>query len=135
MTRTTPFVEHVVEIMRAFGPVTARAMFGGWDLYHDGTFFALIAEETLYLKTDDGNAGEFEALGLEPFVYPKKGGESVVMHYRRAPEDALESAQVMARWARSAYGAALRAAARKARKAPTRAAAASARAKPRPRRG
>jgi len=109
MPKPTPFVEHVVEMMRRFGPVSARAMFGGWGLYHDGVFFALIAEETLYLKTDDENVREFEARGLEPFVYPMKSGESITMRYRRAPEDALESAEVMARWAKSAYGAALRA--------------------------
>src|SRR2546423_2098167 len=135
MPRSSPFVEHVVETMRRFGAVEARAMFGGWGLYHDATFFALVLDDTLYLKADDANDAEFDARGLEACVYPMKSGDSIVMRYRRAPEDALEDADVMARWARSAYGAALRAAARKARKARPRAGAAAARSKPRPRRG
>ena len=111
--KRSEFVEHVVETMRGFGAVEARPMFGGWGLYHEGLFFALIAEDTLYLKTDDANRADFEALGLEPFVYPMKDGQSIVMTYRRAPEDALESPEVMAEWARRGYAAALRAAARK----------------------
>src|ERR1700752_484967 len=123
MKKTSPapaFVAHVVEMMRVLGPGEAKPRFGGWGLYHGGLFFALIAEDSLYLKTDDANRGEFEALGREPFVYEMKDGDRIVMHYLQAPEEALESPPVMAQWARSAYGAALRAAARKPtrRKAP-----------------
>ena len=113
MPQRSEFVEHVLETLRGFGPVVARSMFGGWGLYHQGLFFALIAEDALYLKTDDENVAEFKAARLVPFVYEMKGGESIVMHYYQAPEEALENPEVMAQWARSAFGAALRKAARK----------------------
>ena len=113
MPKRSEFVEHVVETMRRFGPVEAKAMFGGWGLYHQGLFFALIAEDALYIKTDDENGAEFEALGLEPFIYPMKDGQSIAMSYRSAPEEALENPEVMADWARRGYAAALRAAAKK----------------------
>lgn len=119
-TPPTPvFVAHVVETMRAFGPVEAKQMFGGWGLYHQGLFFALIAADSLYLKTDDGNRAEFESRGLEPFVYEMKDGDKIVMHYLQAPEEALETPVAMVPWARSAYGAALRAAVRKPNKRKT----------------
>ena len=86
-------------------------MFGGWGLYHQGLFFALVAQETLYLKTDDANRADFDAAGLEPFEFKARGGKIVGMHYRRAPEEALESPAVMAEWARLGYAAAVRAAA------------------------
>ncbi len=63
---TPAFVEHAIDMMRAFGPVEAKSMFGGWGLYHQGLFFALIAEESLYLKVDDVNVGEFEAMASAP---------------------------------------------------------------------
>lgn len=113
MPKRSEFVEHVVETMRRFGPVEAKAMFGGWGLYHQGLFFALIAEDALYLKTDDENRADFESLGLEPFVYPMKDGQSIAMSYRSAPEEALENPEVMADWARRGYAAALRAVAKK----------------------
>src|SRR5687768_1957690 len=85
------FVAHVVETMRDFGPVTAKSMFGGWGLYHGGLFFALIAEDTLYLKVDEDNLLEFESAGLGPYVYVTKDGDRMTMSYRQAPPEALES--------------------------------------------
>ena len=111
--KRSDFVVHVLETMRRFGAVESKSMFGGWGLYHQGTFFALVAEEALYLKADDENGPEFDARGLGPFVYPLKDGETIVMSYRAAPEEALEDADVMATWARSAYAAALRASSKK----------------------
>ena len=109
MPRRSDFVEHVVEMMRQFGAVAPRPMFGGWGLYRDGVFFALVFDDTLYLKADDGNAPDFEAEGLEPFVFESRNtGETILTSYRRAPDEALESPEVMARWARGALGAALR---------------------------
>jgi DNA transformation protein len=117
MAKRSPFVDHVVETMRLLGPVEARAMFGGWGLYHGGLFFALVSRELLYLKVDDDSRAEFQARGLEPWVYAVKDGEkSVAMSYYQAPEESLESAPEMEPWARKAYGAALRAAARKRNK-------------------
>jgi DNA transformation protein len=111
LAKRSEFVEYIVEMMRAFGPIEAKAMFGGWGLYHGGVFFALVAFDTLYLKADDENRARYESEGLEPFVFEAKDGRRSVMSYRRAPDEALESAEVMAQWARLGYEAALRAAA------------------------
>ena len=119
MPKRTEFVEHVIETLRAFGPVETRFMFGGWGFYHQGRFFALIVDDTLYFKSDEGNRAEFEARGLVPFTF-EKDAERIVTHYYAAPEEVFEDAAEMARWARLAYAAALRAAAAKARKSPPR---------------
>ena len=120
MPKRSEYVEHVVETLRVFGPVEVKPMFGGWGLYHQGAFFALVFDETLYFKTDADNRAEFDAAGLEPFVYKQRDGASILTSYRRAPADALEGPDVMAEWARRGYAAALRAGARK-RPRPTRA--------------
>ena len=109
------FVAHVVECLRDFGPVETRRMFGGWGLYHRDAFFGLVIDETLYLKTDEGNRAEYDARELEPFTFVKQG-ETIVTSYRAAPGEALEDARVMARWAKGAYAAALRKAAGKKRR-------------------
>lgn len=116
MAKRNEFVEHVLGMLRAFGHVEARSMFGGWGLYHRGLFFALVARDTLYFKVDDENLAEFERAGLEPFTYEGHRDRVLVMKYRRAPEEALENPEVMTRWARSGYGAALRAAKGKAKR-------------------
>jgi DNA transformation protein len=109
MPKRSEFVELAVESLRTFGPVTTRRMFGGWGIYRDGVFFALIAEDTLYFKSDEESRAEFERASPGPFVFTKKG-ERIVTHYYAVPEDAFEDPRVMARWARLGYAAALRAA-------------------------
>jgi DNA transformation protein len=107
MPQRSDFLDHVVERLRLFGPVTTRRMFGGWGIYRDGTFFGLIAGDTLFFKTDDENRAEFERSSPGPFTFEKKG-ERIVTHYYAVPEEALDDAAVMARWARLGYAAALR---------------------------
>lgn len=102
------FVEYLNEVFEAFGPVSARRMFGGYGIYHEGLMFGLVAEDTLYLKADGVNAPRFERLGLGKFEYLKAGR---VMHiaYYRAPAEVMEDRDQAALWARGAYEAALRA--------------------------
>jgi DNA transformation protein and related proteins len=92
--------------MRNFGAVDAKRMFGGWGLYREGIFFALVSRESLYLKTGENNRADFDARHLEPFTFVKRG-ETIVTSYRAAPEEVLEDAIEMAKWARGAYAAAL----------------------------
>ena len=108
MTRIPEFVTHVMELLREFGPVVPKPMFGCWALYRDDLFFAIVRHDMLYLKADDTNRGEFEARGLRAFIYETKTGDSIPLDYHEAPGEALEEAAEMTRWAKSAYGAALR---------------------------
>ena len=108
MKTTSGFADFAVELLGATGRVAARRMFGGYGLYCDGVFFALIADDVLYLKADEANRPEFERAGSEPFVYEAKGRRAT-MAYWRAPDAAMESRAAMAPWARGALAAALRA--------------------------
>lgn len=83
-------------------------MFGGWGFYLDEMFFALIADDTLYLKADSESEAAFRDVGSWPFTYTYKDGRSVTMGYWSAPEEAMESPAMMHDWARLAMAAALR---------------------------
>lgn len=108
------FAEHAAELLSAVGPVVPRRMFGGYGLYCDGVMFALIAEDVLYLKADAANRGDFECAGCRPFVYGTTARRTVMSYYR-APDEVIESRELATPWARSAFGAALRARAAKPR--------------------
>jgi DNA transformation protein len=112
MKTSNEFAAHSAELLATVGRVVVRRMFGGFGLYCDGTMFALIADDVLYLKVDEANRGEFERAGERPFVYESKGRRTVMSYYS-APDRALESRELAAPWARSAYAAALRARASK----------------------
>jgi DNA transformation protein len=107
MKTSGEFATHATELLSSVGCVVARRMFGGHGLYCEGTMFALIADDVLYLKVDEGNRAEFERAGATPFVYEARG-KRAVMSYFRAPDGVLESTELARPWARSAYAAALR---------------------------
>lgn len=109
MAASAEFLDFIKEQLQDFGPVSVRRMFGGAGIFRDGLMFALVADETLYLKADAVSQGEFEALSLPPFSYGAKGGKRAVMAYWRAPESCLDDRDDMTEWARKAFGAALRA--------------------------
>jgi DNA transformation protein len=96
-------------------------MFGGHGIYLDGTMFALVHQDELYLKVDDSSEARFEAEGLPRFVYTKKAGGTMSMSYRKAPVDALDDGDLLVEWARLGVDAAQRAARAKgaARKRPS----------------
>jgi DNA transformation protein len=58
---------YVLEQLEPLGGITHARMFGGVGLRRHGLFFALIADDGLYLKTDAVNRPDFEAAGCEPF--------------------------------------------------------------------
>ena len=101
------FIAYLQELFADFGAVTARAMFGGHGLYHDGLMFAVAFEDGLYLKVDSQTRSLFEAEGCMPFVYAQ-ADKPLVMSYWSAPAAAMDSPQAMLPWARLAFEAALR---------------------------
>ena len=114
---STALVDHCLELLAPLGAVRARRMFGGHGLYCDDLFFALIANDGLYVKVDAQSQPAFVAAGCEPFVYDAKG-RAMTMSYWSVPAEAMESPAVMQPWARQALAAALRANAAKAAAAP-----------------
>jgi DNA transformation protein and related proteins len=106
------FVDYVMELLGPFGTVRTRRMFGGYGVYLDGLMFAIVSEDTLYLKADEMNRIEFEQAGCEIFGYARKG-KRATLGFFCAPGDAMESPELMLPWARTAYAAALRANAKK----------------------
>ncbi|WP_454064026.1 TfoX/Sxy family protein [Candidatus Nitrospira salsa] len=108
------FVEYLKEVFVHFGAIEARKMFGGYGIYHKGTMFGLVAQETLYLKANGGLIKNFEARGLRPFEY-EKGNKAVKMSYYLAPDEMLDDPDEAAVWAKRSYEAAIQAKTKKKR--------------------
>ena len=106
------FAEHIVDLSLCIGPVYSKRMFGGFGIFLEGLMFGLISDNVYYIKVDEETRSEFEELGLEPFTYDK-AGKKMNLGYLQAPEEAMDSAEVMAEWANKGFDAALRAAAKK----------------------
>lgn len=106
MAVTDEFRDYVLEQLAAAGKVSPRRMFGGVGLYLDGLFFALIDDDALYFKTDDGNRPRYEKAGSRPFC-PFPDRPNHVMAYWEVPAEVLDDAEQLRLWTREALAAAL----------------------------
>lgn len=77
-----------------------RSMFGGVGIYAGELFFALLAEDRLYLKVDNSNRADFTAAGMGPF--DPFGDGRMIMQYYEVPLEVIENPQQLGRWAAKA---------------------------------
>ncbi len=92
MPKSNAFVESVCEYLAPLGQVRARPMFGGWGIYVDGRFCAIVIRGALYFKADETSRPEFEAKGLRPFK-PFPDQATVISYYDAPPTRRLRSDQ------------------------------------------
>lgn len=116
MTASDGFLDLLRDTLSGLGPVSVRRMFGGAGIYADGVMFALVADDTLYLKADDETKRAFEDEGLNPFAY-EAGGRTIALSYWRVPERLFDDPDEMTEWACIALSVARRSAARKTNRA------------------
>lgn len=107
---SSDFINYLTDVLTPLGSVRSKRMFGGVGVYINNLFCAIIADDCLYFKGDDDNESEFIAGKCPPFTY-EKDGKIYSMRYYRAPDEAMDNAEEMLRWARLGLAAALRKAA------------------------
>ena len=88
------FALFCLEMMALLAPVSAKPMFGGYGIFKNDVMFALIANNMLYLKTNQHTKSQFVEKQLVPFSYQKQG-KSYVMAYYQCPEEAFDDETVM----------------------------------------
>ena len=106
------FIDYLHEVFSRFGPISVRRMFGGYGISREGLTFALVIDDTLYLKADEGNVEHFTKAGLSRFEY-QRDGKTMGMNYYVAPADLMDDRDEAAIWARRSFEAALRAQSKK----------------------
>ena len=107
MAASETFRTFVLEQLgRVVEQVRGRAMFGGVGIYASDLFFALIADDVLYLKVDASNRPDFEARGRVPFRPVGERGET--MQYYPLPDDVLDDVEALRPWVEKAIAAARR---------------------------
>ena len=100
MAVSDEYLEYVIDQLSMLGQVSAHRMFGGAGLYCDGRIFAVVADDTAYLKVDDSNRKDFVKAGSSPFnPYPEKAKGTSYSYYE-IPPDILEDPAALAEWAR-----------------------------------
>ena len=109
MAVSSEYLDYVHDQLSGLGGVTSRRMFGGAGLYCDEFFFALIDNDTLYLRVNDANRADFATRGMGQFR-PYPDSPQLSMSYYETPADVLEDAAALVAWARRSMAAAMAAA-------------------------
>jgi DNA transformation protein len=99
MAASQSYRDFVLEQLGRVTPVAGKSMFGGVGIYAQGLFFALIAEDRLYFKVDDGTRPDFERRRMEPF---RPFGEDSAMGYYEVPADVVEDVNQLETWMKRA---------------------------------
>ena len=100
MALSAEFAEHLRDLFGALGPVETRRMFGGAGVYLGDAMFALVIDDTLYMKADAELAQAYSQAGSAPFCYDTKGGARTIPGLMRLPDSALDDADEALEWAR-----------------------------------
>ncbi len=121
MALSPEFSEHLHDIFGRLGPIRTRRMFGGAGVWLGEAMFALVVDDTLYMKADAELARAYAEAGSEPFSYATRDGSRTLAGFMRLPDSALDDPEEALAWARRslvpAEAAAAAKAAGKARKA------------------
>ena len=100
-------LEYVLSLLTPHGPITARAMFGGYGIYYDKTIFATLVGEKLYFRVDEKNVKDYELYASEPFVVDGRKGPAI-MPYLTLPDVVLHDAKQLPLWIKKAKDTSLR---------------------------
>lgn len=100
--RHTPIVEKFLSYLLPHGPITARAMFGGYGFFYDKVIFAIIVENELYFRVDDETQPEFESRGSRQFIYEGQK-RPIAMPYFTFPNPILKNPTELKKWIERAY--------------------------------
>ena len=93
------FYEYVLhDVLGHLDGITGRKMFGGYGIYQDGVFFAIIAYDELYFIVGDSNRADYEERGSKPFVFENKAGKKTTMSYWQLPLEIMEDPLEIQTW-------------------------------------
>src|SRR3979490_2580530 len=109
MAVSSEYLDYVHDQLSGLGGVTSRRMFGGAGLYCDEFFFALIDNDTLYLRVNDSNRADYTTRGMSQFR-PYPDSPQLSMSYYETPADVLADAAALVAWARRSVAVAMAAA-------------------------
>jgi len=101
------YLQFVLEQLAGLGELRSQRMFGAAGLYCADVFFAIVSDDTLYLRVDDSNREDFTARGMAPFR-PYADRPEVSMTYYEVPAEVLEDGAALVSWAQRSLAGATR---------------------------
>ncbi|MBR0679105.1 TfoX/Sxy family protein [Roseomonas eburnea] len=117
MVASDSFAAFLREQLAPLGRLTMRRMFGKSGVFCEGAMLAMVSDDVLYLRVDDGNREMFAEAAASPPLSYEKGSDSIDLSFWQVPERLLDDPEELVAWARAALAAARRVAAARQRPA------------------
>ena len=95
-SRSDGFKDFVLDQLSDLRGVTARAMFGGYGLYHGTTFFGILHKGRLYFKVTGTTISRYKEHGMKPF---RPNAKQTLKSFYEVPVDVIEDAETLTQWA------------------------------------
>jgi DNA transformation protein len=107
MAISPEYKSYLLDLFVPFGPITVKRVFGFTGLFAGEVMLGLVADERIYLKTDERSRKNYENKGSKPLRFRlKPKGEIVSTSYFALPERLYDEPEELAAWAKRAYEAA-----------------------------
>src|SRR5580704_11791460 len=118
MVASDSFAEFLREQLASLGRLTMRRMFGKTGVFCDGVMLAMVTDNMLYFRVDNGNRAAFKEAEVFPPLNYENQGRLIDLSFWRAPDRLFDEPDELVEWARAAFAAARRVAAKQRRPVP-----------------
>ena len=89
------YVAYVLDQLHLVDDIRIRPMFGGFGMYCQQYFFALIWEDSLYIFTSEQSRKKYKKAGMTAFVFKEGQPEG---NYFAVPDTVLADPEKLATW-------------------------------------
>lgn len=100
------FKNFVLDQLHGLGEYEMKNMFGGTALLKNGSAFAKIKHDKVWLKVDESNVDSFKNQGMQQYVYGKDNSRK--LNFYETPIDVIEDRDKLVEWAKKSIEVALK---------------------------
>ena len=96
MALNEEFKNFVLDQLQGVSEFEAKQMFGGLALLHQGSTFAKIKHDKVWLKADESNLEEFKEQGMKQYTYGKDNSRK--LNFYETPIEIIEDRDKLNDW-------------------------------------
>ena len=100
------FKNFVLDQLQGIGEFETKRMFGGLALLHQGSAFAKIKHEKVWLKVDDTNRDDFKKYEMQQYTYGKE--ISRTLNFYETPIEIIEDRDKLKDWVKKSIEVAMK---------------------------
>jgi len=96
MALNEEFKNFVLDQLQGIGEFETKRMFGGLALLYQGSAFAKIKHDKVWLKVDDSNLADFEKFEMSQYTYGKDNSRK--LNFYETPIEIIEDRDKLKDW-------------------------------------